>query len=335
MKVLFIGGTGLISGECAALALDRGIDLSLLTRGHRPPDFPAATRPPHFITADITNEAATAAALGRETFDCVVNFIAYKSADIERDIRLFAGRTQQYVLISSASCYQKPPADYRVTEETPLANPFWQYARDKIACETALMAGHHQRQFPATIVRPSLTYGRSRIPASYHNSTHCWTTAHRLLAGKPIIVHGDGAGLWQVTHAADVAQGLLGLLGNPTAIGQAFHITTDEVLTWDRILLTLAQTLGVTAKIVHVPADVLAHFDPARGPGILGDKQHSVIIDNIKIKHFVPGFQATITLAEGLQQTVAWFRADPRRQTLDEKIDTLTDRIIAAMPPCL
>ena len=332
MKLLFIGGTGLISSECAALALQRGLDLYLLTRGHRPLDFPPGLPAPRLITADISNEPAAAAALAGESFDAVVNFIAYKPADIERDLRLFASRTRQYILISSASCYQKPPAHFRVTEETPLANPFWQYARDKIACENTLLAAHAHSGFPATIVRPSLTYGRSRIPASYHNSAYSWTTAHRLLTGQPVIVHGDGAGLWQVTHAADVAKGLLGLLGNPAALGESFHITTDEVLTWNRILLTLAHTLGVEPTIVHVPADVLAHFDPIRGPGLLGDKQHSVVIDNTKIKRFVPAYHATITLAEGLRQTVAWFRANPARQLIDEQFNTLTNQIIAAMP---
>jgi len=217
-----------------------------------------------------------------------------------------------------------------VTEKTPLANPFWQYARDKIACEGTLTRAHREEKFPATIVRPSLTYGRSRIPAAYHNSAMSWTTAARLLAGKPVIIHGDGTGLWQVTHAADFAKGLLGLLANPRAVGESFHITTDEVLTWNRILETLAEILGIPANIVHIPTDFIAHFDPERAAGIFGDKQHSVVLDNAKIKAFVPGYSATISFAEGLRDTVGWFRADPARRVVDEKLDALMDKITAA-----
>ena len=329
-KILFIGGTGLISSECATLALQNNFEVYLLTRGQRALDLPPNTPAPKLITADISAPASAQGALAGHTFDCVINFIAYQPADVERDIRLFAGRTAQYILISSASCYDKPPTNYLITESTPLSNPFWEYARDKIGCEETITRALHDKKFPATIVRPSLTYGNSRIPASYHNSAYSWTTAHRLLAGKPVIVHGDGTGLWQVTHAADFAQGLLGLLANPRAVGEAFHITTHEVLTWNAIATTLAATLGVAPNLIHIPTDFIAHHDPARGPGLVGDKQFSVVLDNSKIKSFVPAFSPTIPLATGLARTIAWFRADPKRQQVDPAMDALTDKIIAA-----
>jgi nucleoside-diphosphate-sugar epimerase len=328
-NVLFIGGTGLISSECAARAMQSGCKVHILTRGKRPLDFPAGMQPTA-IHADITDPAAVEIALAGKTFDCVVNFIAYKPEEVARDIKLFTRRTAQYILISSASCYQKPPANFIVTEQTPLSNPFWQYARDKIACEEILMNAHREQKFPATIVRPSLTYGKSRIPGAYHNSAMSWTTTARFLTGKSVIVHGDGTSLWQVTHAADVAKGLAGLLGNPKAVGESFHITTDEVLTWNRIMETQAEILGVKPNLIHIPSEFIAHFDPDRAAGLLGDKQHSVVCDNSKIKKFVPSFVATIKLAEGLRETLNWFRADKSRQMIDEKFDALTDKIIAA-----
>jgi nucleoside-diphosphate-sugar epimerase len=234
------------------------------------------------------------------------------------------------VLISSCSCYQKPPRDFRIDERTPLENPFWPYARLKIACEEVALRAGRERGVPVTIVRPSLTYGDSRIPGAYHNSAHSWTTAARMLSGKPVIVHGDGTGLWQVTHAADFAKGFVAVLGRKETHGEAYNITTDEVLTWDRIVVTLAETLGVQAKLVHVATDFIAKFDPARAEGLYGDKCHSVVIDNTKIKRLSPGFAATIPLREGLKRTIEWFRADPARQTVDAAFDALVDRIIAA-----
>jgi nucleoside-diphosphate-sugar epimerase len=329
-SVLFIGGTGLISAECAALAVQRGWDVFVLNRGHQAPPAGATA-----IVADIGRpDQVRAAAAGRH-FDVVANFIAYQPADVARDLDLFwgrcgSGKKGQYVLVSSCACCQKPPPHYRVDETTPLGNPFWPYAQLKIACEDLALQAHRQRGIPVTIVRPSLTYGLARIPAAYHNSAHSWTTAARFLAGKPVIVHGDGTGLWQITHAADFAKGFVGLLGNPAALGEVFNITTDEVLRWDEILTIQAELLGVPPKLIHIPTDFIAQFDPVKTPGLYGDKCHAQVIDNAKIKRCVPGFAATISFREGLARTLAWFKADPARQTVDATFDALTDRIIAA-----
>lgn len=331
MKVLFIGGTGLISSACAALALRRGVDLHILTRGKRAMDLPGDVGQPKQIVADITKPGEVRAALaGAGRFDAVVNFIAFTPEDVARDVELFTGRTGQYVLVSTCATYQKPPGHYLMDESTPQCNPFWPYAQKKIAAEGVALGAYREAGFPVTIVRPSLTYGVSRIPAAYHNSTHSWTTAHRLLTGKPVIIHGDGTSLWQVTHAEDFAKGLVGVLGLPTAIGQAFHVTTDEVLTWNQILGTLAAVLGVKANFVHVPTELIAKFDPERAQGLYGDKCHSIVLDNSKIKRFVPGFAATVPFHEGLRRTVEWFRADAARQTVDGVYDALADRIVAA-----
>ena len=329
-SVLFIGGTGLISTECAALAAQRGFDVYVLNRGHRP--APAGTAP---IVGDISQPDNVRQAIAGRHFDVVANFIAYKPEDIARDLDLFWGRCGsgskgQYVLVSSCACCQKPPAHYLVDEQTPLSNPFWQYAQQKIAFEELAVKMHRERGIPITIVRPSLTYGLTRIPAAYHNSACSWTTAHRFLSGKPVIVHGDGTGLWQVTHAADFAKGFVGLLANPAALGEAFNITTDEVLRWDEILTIQSELLGVKPNLIHIPTDFIARFDPVKVPGLYGDKCHAQVIDNAKIKRFVPGFAATISFREGLAQTLAWFKADPARRAIDPAHDGLTDRIIAA-----
>ncbi len=335
MKVLFIGGTGLISSACTTRALQSGIDLHLLTRGQRPLDFlPPGSPHPTIISADIRDPQAAAAALAPHRraggFDCVVNFVAFDAEDVARDIDLFAGTTRHYILISSCVVYEKPPSHYLVDERTPLSNPFWSYAQRKIAAENALTAALRERGFPATIVRPSHTYSETRIPAAYHNSAHSWTTAWRLLDHRPVIIHGDGTSLWQLTHAADFARGLVGLLGRTDAVGEAFHITSDEVLTWNQILATLAELLRTPPNFIHIPSDFIARHDPERGAGLLGDKAHSVVFDNAKIKRFVPSFAAAIPLRTGLTRTLDWFRADPARQTIDPAFNTLADQIIAA-----
>jgi len=335
MKVLFIGGTGLISSACTALALRSGIDLHLLTRGQRPLDFlPPGCPQPTIISADIRDPASAHAALAphmrRAAYDCIVNFIAFGPDDVTRDLELFANRTAHYILISSCAVYQKPPAHYLITEATPISNPFWSYAQQKIAAENILTAAIRERRFPGTIVRPSHTYADARIPAAYHNSTHSWTTAWRLLHHHPIIIHGDGTSLWQLTHAEDFARGLIGLLGRPDALGESFHITSDEVLTWNQILATLADLLGAAPNFIHIPSDFIARHDPERGAGLLGDKAHSIVFDNSKIKRFVPTYRATIPFRTGLARTLNWFRADPARQTIDPVFNTLADQIIAA-----
>jgi nucleoside-diphosphate-sugar epimerase len=327
MKLLFLGGTGIISTACTELAARSGFDLFLLNRGTKPAALPTGV---NVLTADIHDPAQTAAALAGHTFDAVVQFIAYKPADIERDIALFRNITKQYVFISSASAYQRPAAHYLVTESTPLANPFWAYSRDKIACEERLMAEHRATGFPVTIVRPSLTYGRSMIPLALNSWRHPWTVPDRMLRGLPVLVHGDGESLWQTTHNTDFAKGLLGLTGQPRAIGEAFHITTDEVLTWNQYYQAVGRALGVEPKLVHIASETLCELEPNLSGGLLGDKASSVVLDNTKIKQFVPSYKATVTFQDGVNQAVAWFRSDPARQSVDPQFSEMYDQLLAA-----
>lgn len=322
MNVLFIGGTGIISSACSELALARGIDLTLLNRGQSNRPRPDGAQ---VIRADITDGAAVAAALKGKRFDAVVNWIAFTPDHIERDIALFRGCTDQYIFISSASAYQTPPLSLPVVESTPLRNPFWAYSRAKIACEEALMAAYRAEGFPATIVRPSHTYDRSLLP--FYGG---YTVIDRMRRGRPIVVHGDGTSLWVLTHHRDFARGFVGLLANPHAIGESFHITTDEVLTWNQIAATLARAAGTEARVVHVPSVTIRDFHNEWGDSLLGDKSHSMIFDNGKIKRFVPDFAATIPFARGAEEILAWYDADPARQVIDDAANTLFDRIIRA-----
>jgi len=324
MRVLFIGGTGFISTAVSRQAIANGFELYLLNRGARPADLPGSQR----LTADIHNLADAHAALQDLEFDVVVDWIAYTPDDIERDLALFSGRIKQYVFISSASAYQKPPAHYLITESTPLHNPYWEYSRNKIACEERLMHAYRAEDFPVTIVRPSLTYDPN-FPIAI-GGWGCYTLADRMEKGLPIIVHGDGSSLWVVTHAEDFTRGFLGLLGNRRALGHAFHITSDEVLTWDQIYQTIAEALGVEAKIVHIPSDFIARVSPQLGAGLLGDKTWSAVFDNSKIKAFVPGFQANIPFRDGIRRTLAWFAADISRQRIDEAVNAEMDGILKA-----
>lgn len=325
MKVLFIGGTGLISIASTRLALDRGIELYLLNRGNHA--LPAGARG---IVADINDPAGAARALGDHTFDAVVNWIAFKPGLVRRDIELFRGRARQYILISSASAYRKPVSDYLIREDTPLANPHWDYSRDKIACEEELMRACREEGFPGVAVRPSLTYGDTQIPLAVNSWELPYTAIARLRAGKPLIVPGDGSSLWPITHNTDFAKGLVGLLGHAQAVGHAFHITTDEVLTWDQIYRLTAEAAGVEPRLLHIASDFLAVCDPGQRGNLLGDKAASVVFDNGKIRRFVPGFAATTGYAEGIRRTLAWFDADPRRQMVDTKFDATMDRMVAA-----
>ena len=327
MKVLFIGGTGIISTACTKLAAERGIDLTLLRRGEHDAPVPGGVRT---LKADIADPASVATALGRETFDAVVDWIAFTPDQVARDIALFAGRTRQYVFISSASAYQKPARHYLVTESTPLANPYWQYSRDKIACEERLMRAYREDGFPVTIVRPSLTYGDTQIPLAVNSWLKPYTAIARLRAGKKIIVPGDGTSLWTVTHNSDFAVGLVGLLGHPQAIGHAFHITSDEVLTWNQISEITAAAAGVEPRIVHIAADFVGTCIPEEVGSLTGDKSVSAVFDNTKIKRFVPAFGARVPFAEGIRRTLAWFDADSRRQVVDREADAVWDRLIAA-----
>lgn len=326
MKVLFIGGTGIISTACTALAAERGIELTLLRRGQRAASVPESVRT---IRADITDEAAAAHALGQEIFDSVVDWIAFTPAHIERDIRLFRDRTRQYVFISSASAYQRPVSHYLITESTPLANPYWQYSRDKIACEERLMQEYRLTGFPVTIVRPSLTYGDTQVVLAVNSWQKSYTALDRMRRGKKVIVPGDGSSLWVVTHNSDFAQGFVGLLGHAQAIGHAFHIASDEVLTWDQIYTLTARAAGVEPQLVHIASDFLGACQPEMIGSLTGDKSSSVVFDNSKIKRFVPGFHARLPFAEGVKRTIAWFDADPGRRTIDEEANAAWDKIIA------
>jgi nucleoside-diphosphate-sugar epimerase len=324
MRVLFIGGTGFISTAVSRLAVARGIDLWHLNRGRRgaPPEGVRS------IVADVHDPRSVEAALGNERFDAVVDWIAFVPADVERDIAVFGPRAKQFVFISSASAYEKPPRSPFITESTPLRNPYWQYSRDKIACEDVLVRAYRESGFPATIVRPSLTYD-TVLPIAI-GGWGCATLLDRLKAGRKIVVHGDGTSLWTVTHADDFAKGFVPLLGHPQAIGESFHITSDQVLTWNQIYETIADALGVEANVVHVPSDFVARVDPETGAGLLGDKAHSAIFDNSKVRRYAPGFVATIPFHEGIRRTIAWFQADPRRWVVKEDVHATMDRIVAA-----
>jgi nucleoside-diphosphate-sugar epimerase len=329
MKVLFIGGTGIISSACSALAVRRGIELFLLNRGKsgRNP----APREARLLTADVRgDEASVASALQGLSFDAVVDWTVFTPPEMERDIRLFTGRTRQYFFISSASAYQKPPENYLITEDTPLSNPFWDYSRDKAACEERLMREYRGRGFPAVIIRPSLTYGPSQIPLCVGSWQHPYTVIDRMKKGKKIIVPGDGTSLWTVTWNGDFAKGLVGLLGQEKAVGEAFHISSDEVLTWNRIYMDAGRAAGVEPRLVHVPSELIAAYDPKMLGSLIGDKANSVVLDNSKIKRFVPDFTAEVRWAEGVRRAVAWHEEDPRRRTIDEEANAVWDAIIAA-----
>lgn len=326
MKVLFIGGTGIISTACTRLAVERGMEMTLLRRGQRAGSVPDQIRT---ITADVGDEEAVRRALGDEKFDAVVDWTVFTPDQLERDIRLFRDRTEQYIFISSASAYQKPVSHYLITESTPLANPYWQYSRDKIACEDRLMKEYRETGFPITIVRPSLTYGDTQIVLAVNSWQKSYTAVDRMRRGKKVIVPGDGSSLWVITHNSDFAKGLVGLLGHRQAIGHAFHITGDEVLTWDQIYTITARAAGVEPQLVHIASDFLSACRPEMLGGLTGDKAASVVFDNTKIKRFVPGYYATVPFAEGIARTVAWFDTAAERRQVDEEADAVWDKIIA------
>ncbi|MBN1486042.1 MAG: NAD-dependent epimerase/dehydratase family protein [Anaerolineae bacterium] len=322
MKVLFIGGTGIISSASSALALEQGLDLYLLTRGTSTRPIPNGAK---ILRGDIRDPESARRALDTHMFDVVVNWVAYTPDHIAADIARFQGRTGQYVFISSASAYHKPPISWPVTESTPLHNPYWQYSRDKIACEEALLKAYRDTGFPATLVRPSHTYDKTYIPLRGG-----YTVIDRMRKGQKVIIHGDGTSLWVMTHHRDFAQGFIGLLGNPQAIGEAYHITADEVLCWNQIYTLLAQAAGVQApEFVHIPSAHIATYDQDWGDSLVGDKSHSMIFDNTKIKRAVPGFVAKIPFAQGAREIMAWHDAQPGRQVVDEAMNRLMDRIIA------
>jgi nucleoside-diphosphate-sugar epimerase len=327
MKLLFIGGSGVISRAVTEQALVAGHELWLLNRGQHRPVAGART-----IRADMTDVAGTRAALGTHTWDVVVQWIAFGPEDIQRDVELFRGKTKQYVFISSASIYQKPPAPpYLITESTPRANPHWEYSRKKIAAELALEAARRAAPFPYTIVRPSLTYGDDQIPLVLNAWQQPWTAIDRMRRGAPLIIPGDGTSLWTITHNTDFARGLLGLFGQPQAIGEAFHITSDEALTWNQIFAFTAAAAGVASpQFVHIASDFIIACVPAVEGTLLGDKAQSAVFDNAKLKRVVPGFAARMPFAEGIKRTLTWFEADPARQTIDPELNKRWDKVIAA-----
>ncbi len=329
MKLLFIGGTGLISSACSELAVERGHELFLLNRSASR-KYPAP-RHSTILQADIHADSTNLSALlAGHRFDAVVDFIAFTPEDIARDISLFRDRTEQFVFISSASAYQKPVKNYLITEETPLENPFWQYSRDKITCEEMLMKVHRENGFPATIIRPSHTYGPSQIPFCVGSWLHPWTVIDRMKCGQKVIVPGDGTSLWVLTWNADFAVGLLGLLGNKKAVGEAFQITSDEALSWNQIYLEAYQALGQAPNVIHIPSDFIARFDAHAIGSLTGDKSNSVVFDNSKIKRFVPEFDCKVKWSEGLRRSLAWFEAHPEFQTLDHEANRIWDKIISA-----
>jgi nucleoside-diphosphate-sugar epimerase len=322
LKVLYIGGSGVISSACAREAVEAGIDLYVLNRGlstTRPP--PAGATQLH---GDVRSPRSVLDAIGDLDFDSVVDWVVFTTEHVRADVDLFRGRTGQYVFISSASAYQTPPGRLPVTESTPLRNPFWQYSRNKIACEDLLVAEYRATGFPVTIVRPSHTYDQTLVPFEGR-----WTALGRMLAGKPVIVHGDGTSLWTMTHNSDFARGFVPLLGHPRTLGEAFQITSDDFLTWNQIADAMASALGVTARLVHVPSDVIAAADPEWGGSLLGDKAHSMVFDNTKLRSVVPGWRAVVPFERGAREIADWYLADPARQVTDEKLDALMDKLAA------
>jgi nucleoside-diphosphate-sugar epimerase len=334
MKILFIGGTGLISSACSELSIARGHELFLLNRSisTKYPTPEGAT----VLQADVhADETHLAGLLAGHRFDAVVDWIAFTANDVERDIRLFRGRTEQFVFISSASAYQKPPRNYLITEETPLENPFWEYSRNKIAAENRLMQAYRDEGFPVTIIRPSLTYGLTQTALIGASWLHPFTVIDRMKRGQKVIVPGDGTSLWVMTWNGDFAKGLVGLLGNPKTTGEAFQITSDEVLTWNQIYLEVYSALGVEPNIVHIPSDFMIAHDPEKLGTLTGDKSNSVVFDNSKIKRFVPDYKCEVNWAEGVRRSLAWFEADVSRQMIDDEMNTKWDRIIAAYETAL
>jgi len=322
LSVLFIGGTGVISSACVHAAVAQGLDVTVLNRGTtttRP--LPEGVRQ---IVADVRRPALVRRALEGRAFDVVVDFLTFTPEQLNENVALFSGRVSQFVFISSASAYQTPPARVPVLESTPLCNPYLQYSRDKIACEDLLVGAYRHDGFPATIVRPSHTYDATAVPFDGG-----WTVVDRMRRGLDVVVVGDGTSLWTLTHATDFAGALVALLGNASVVGDSFHITSDEALTWNQIAETLARAAGVRPRIVHVTTDAIAAFDEDWASAWLGDKAHSMVFDNSKIKSVVPGWAATVPFWQGAREIVAWYDADASRRQVDREHDAELDRLIA------
>jgi nucleoside-diphosphate-sugar epimerase len=321
-NILFLGGTGIISSACSPLVLENGDNLFLLNRGE---SFRQVTKGAQVIRADIRREPEVlASAIQKHKIDIVVDWIAFRPEDVQRDIDACLGHVEQYVFISSASAYKKPVPHLPISEATPLENPFWEYSRNKIACEALLLQALNEHGFPMTVVRPSHTYDRTLLP--FHGG---WTIVDRMRRGKPVIIHGDGTSLWVLTHHRDFAVGFVGLLGNPGAVGEVLQITSDELLTWNAIFTLVAERAGAELNTVHIPSDLIAKYDERWGASLLGDKAHSVIFDNSKIKRLVPAFDPKIPFSEGSREIIAWYDANPQFEAVDDSTNRLHDQIIA------
>ena len=328
MKVLLIGGTGTISMAITRRLAQQGHEVFLINRGSRSSELPGNVT---VLNASIDDEAAVTRLTGGMYFDAVGEFIGFVPEQAERDFRLFSSKTRQYIFISSASAYQKPLSSPVITESTPLSNPYWQYSRDKIACEEYLMRQYRENGFPVTIIRPSHTYDERSVPLGVHGNGGSWQVIKRMAEGKPVIIHGDGTSLWTITHNSDFAKAYCGLVGNIHAIGQTFHITSDESLTWDQIYQIIADSLGVKLNAVHIPSEFLAAVSDYDLTGsLIGDKANSVIFDNSKVKQAVPDFCATVRADQGIRETVRNILAHPELQKDDPDFDIWCDKVIAA-----
>lgn len=330
MKVLFVGGTGTISMAITRKVATEGHELFLLNRGNRKVE---GLENVTYLTADINSEEdRVRELLAEHEFDVVADFIAFVPQQLERDYRLFKGKTKQFIYISSASAYQKPVQDFRITEETTLENPYWEYSRNKIACEEYLRKLYTEEQFPITIVRPSHTYDERTIPLGMHGGKGSWQNIKRMLEGKPVLIHGDGNSLWTMTHNSDFAKGFVGLMGNSQAIGEAVQITSDESLTWNQIYGTVAKVLGVEFKPYYVASTFLDACGPYDLQGsLLGDKANTVVFVNDKLKRLVPDFEATKSYEQGVRESVAYLMAHPELQREDPEYDAWCDRVIEVL----
>ena len=329
MKALFIGGTGTISMAITRLLIEKNWDLYIINRGNRNSNLPKGVTT---ITVDINDEQAVAEKIKDMTFDVVCDFIGFVPSQVERDYRLFCDKTKQFMYISSASAYQKLPSNYIITEGTPLANPYWQYSRDKIECEAFLMKMYREHNFPVTIIRPSHTYDERSVPLGVHGQNGSFQVIKRMMEGKPVIIHGDGTSLWTMTHNSDIAKGFVGLMGNIHAIGEVFQITSDETLTWNQIYKTIADCLGVAFKPYYVSSDFLATVSNYDYYGsLLGDKSNSVVFDNTKLKKAVPEFSVTLRFDQGVKQTIDYVLSHPECQIEDRAFDVWCDRVIQAL----
>lgn len=327
MKALFIGGTGLISAAVSKLALQRGWELTLLNRGKHVNDLPEGAE---IITVDINDDEAVKKVVEGRHYDVVAEWIAFKPERVARDVEIFRGKCEQYILISSGAVYERPLRGPYITESTPLNNRHWQYGRDKRACEEVALNAYRAENFPVTIVRPSLTYGDTQIPFAMGSWQHPWSLVQRMLDGKPIVVHGDGTSLWSMTHNSDFAKGFVGIMGRRQSIGEAYHITSDEALTWDEIAIEIGAAVGVKPKLVHISSDQIIRFMPEQEGNLLGDKATGALMDNSKIKRAVPDFVCTTSFAQGVRQSVAYFRAHPEIQTIDEAWNKAIDALVEA-----